>query len=86
MTMSSSLEENPETRKKISIKKPVPKSDANVAGDLRLEITANSKKRKGQQDEVIDFDSSKVESPFLDSRIIERKKERERRKAVAGSS
>lgn len=81
--MSAPSEKLLENKRKISVKKPAARSDANVAGDLRLEISANSKKRKGQQEKPTQFDSSKVESPFLDARIIERKKDREKRKSTS---
>lgn len=82
--MPASTGQTREIGKEIEVKKSVPRSNANVAGDLRLEISMNSKKRKAPQDKIVQFDSSKVESPFLDARIIERKMGREKRKAVTG--
>lgn len=83
--MAQSGEGTTEGRKEIFIQKPVPKSYANVSGDLRLEISVNSKRRQGQEVDAVLFDSSKVESPFLDARIIERRKDKEKKRAAASS-
>lgn len=57
-------------QKKISIEKPAPRSEVNVAGDLVFEIRSKAQKK---EEKPIAFDSSTFKPPFLDPRILERK-------------
>lgn len=62
---------SPSSAKKIGIKKPLPRSDANNPGTISFEL--NSKKKADTVTSPVEFDSSKIESAFLDANVMERR-------------